>query len=174
MYEENDYGRSVAQESKDMGAKAKVNWLAVRTYYLAGHAVSECASKFQISTRQIERRKASEDWQQARKDNVAQASAQVSALASEELAQTLTDHISFADELMAIALAGREDLAVMPPGRSRIEARRAMIESAERAVKIAREVRGLKSGDSSSETEIDDRQFELVRRVIPAPHVATA
>ena len=73
-------------------------------------------------------------------------------------------HIEYADRLLLIAMQGEEDLAAMEPGRSRIEARKAMLEAADKAVRIAREVRGFKSGDASDQQETIEQPLLIEQR----------
>lgn len=143
-----------------MAGTPRANWLAIRTYYLAGHTYGECADKFGITKRQIERVASAEKWVQAKQRVAETAVEQFEDKYAQATAQQLFDsHVAYANRLMAMALDAEEDLRAIPPGRSRIEGRRAAIEAAERAVKLAREVRGLKIGQASDpdEEEHDSR-----------------
>jgi hypothetical protein len=140
--------------------KKRINWLAVRTYYLAGHQASECSKRYGVSVRQVQRRATEENWTDHRRANVAGATQDVVDELNRDTrtshAKTMLTHIEYADRLMQIAIDGEADLAVMDPGRSRIEARKALLEAAQRAVQIAREVRGFRTGDASEQDENND------------------
>jgi hypothetical protein len=156
--------------------KKRINWLAVRTYYLAGHQASECSKRYGVSVRQVQRRATEENWTDHRRANVAGATQDVVDELNRDTrtshAKTMLTHIEYADRLMQIAIDGESDLAAIDPGRSRMEARKLLLEAADKAVRIAREVRGFKSGDSSlgdNEDENDKAPIEIRKTIITRP-----
>ena len=146
------------------GGPKGINWLAVRTYYIAGHTAAECAAKFSVAKRTVEIRRKEEGWGEDHRSNLAQAKQNLAQLEVAEIAKTMLTHIEYADRLLLIAMQGEEDLAAMEPGRSRIEARKAMLEAADKAVRIAREVRGFKSGDASDQQETIEQPLLIEQR----------
>jgi hypothetical protein len=135
---------------------AKVNWLAVKSFFLAGHTHAECALRFGCTKRRVEQVASAEKWS-AQRANVAEvAQEQLNALSVEDTKDALESHRDFAARWMKLATDAEEDLKVMPAGRSRIEARRSAMETAERALKLHREVLGFKIGQSSDDEEVTD------------------
>lgn len=157
--------------------KQRVNWLAVRTYYIAGHSASQCSQRYGASARQIQRKAAEEGWSDQRKQNVASATQDVAAaldnVQQTAIATVMLTHIQYADRLMQIAIDGEGDLAAMSPGRSKLEARKALLETAERAVRIAREVRGFRTGEASEQNADNDAPsvpvFEIRKDIVHRP-----
>jgi hypothetical protein len=155
--------------------KKRINWLAVRTYYLNGHSAAECAERYKCSPRQVQRKATEENWADRRRENVAGATRDVADELNRDTrtshAKTMLTHIEYADRLLQIALDGEQDLASMDAGRSRMEARKLMLEACDKALRIAREVRGFKTGDSSEAEDDENAQapIEIRKTVINRP-----
>ncbi len=139
-----------------MANRLKANWLAVRAYYASGHDAAECAAKFGVSKRQVERHASEEGWKEERRSNVVDATLKLRKRAVEDIEQGLLDSQQFLAWAGNIVRQSEADLEEITNARSRIEARRAIVEMAERGIRMSRLVRGLRDGVPSAQSQDDD------------------
>lgn len=152
-----------------MGARPKVNWLAVRSYFSSGHSTIDCATKFHVSKRQIERHASDENWKNERRDNVIDATQKLKDRVAADLDDQFLDHEAFVKQTAELVAGFKQDLEELKPGRSRAEVRKIAVESAERLVRMSRLVRGVRDGEKSAKDEVDDKNLTIRRLIIPAP-----
>ena len=157
-----------------MPAKAKVNWLAVRTYYLTGRNINECAEKFEVSKRQIERRRSSEAWAQERRSVVVDASLKLAERVKADIEQEMSrqsavltvhqealDHEAFLGWAVKLIRDSEVDLASITDPRSKIESRKSVMDMVDRATRLSRLVRGIRDGDRSTVTDPDASALQV-------------
>ena len=148
-----------------MANRLKANWLAVRAYYASGHDATECAVKFGVSKRQVERHASDEGWKAERHSNVVDATLKLRERQIADTANEVLDHEKFLAWSTAIIKDSEHDLLEITSPRSRIEARRAITEMVERGLKMSRLVRGLRDGVPSVATEVNvtpGKTYEVV------------
>lgn len=158
------------------GGPRNVNWLAVRTYYFSAASITykQCSEKFGVSTRSIENRASNEDWKKERKRIFGQAEEQLRQTATDDARRGLSLHADLADELVAAVKAGLAELSDMNPGRNKAETLKTLAETADKAVRLSREVRGIRAGESSTGDDSGGDAYEYEWIEAPRPLEAQA
>jgi|GEM_PF-5309356 len=154
----------------------KPNWLAIRTYYFSASNISyeQCATKFGISSRSVESRGSREGWVDERKRIFGEAKTELRGKAKEDIARGLAQHADLADDLVAAVKTGLAELADMKPGRSKAETLKTLAETADKAVRLSRDVRGIRQGESSAGISTEGESFEYEWVIAPVPVEAQA
>lgn len=162
-------------EPKRGGPKG-INWLAVRTYFIAGHSVTECAQRFGVTREVVSRRASKEGWEAQRHANHTDARLTLDKLNTADRTDGLHDHQDIVGWLKRIVRDGEQDLAEIKNGRSRIEARKFLVDAVDKVIGMDRLVNGITSGQASvdTDTEGEGTSVRIVREIVPSPASALA
>ncbi len=151
-------------------ADGRPNWLAIRTYYFSAPTITyeQCSARFGVSSRSVESKGSKEGWVDERRRIFGQAQQQLRETSGEDAARGLTAHAELADDIVAAVKAGLRELADMKPGRSKAETLKTLAETADKAVRLSRDVRGIRQGEPSTEAT-EESALELRYTVHNAP-----
>lgn len=133
-----------------MAAHSSKTWLQIRTAYVVrGWSAQQCADEFGIDRATISRRASKEGWTQERHRTITEAQQHVTDTMVSATQDALVLHASIADQIAQAVSKGMDEWESMPPGRSKAETLRVYAEAADKAIRLGRDVRGIRPGQSS-------------------------
>jgi transposase len=158
------------------GGPKGINWLAVRTYFVEGHTIAECAKRFRVSRQVVSSRAAKENWRERLDANVTAANEQLNELDVEKKTEVLVRHATIADSLATAIEDGLKALLTDPKltSRNRAETIKVYVEAADKALRLGRDVRGIRVGQPSVQSNeadegivftIDEEALEQARQL---------
>jgi len=157
-----------------MAGDSRPNWLAIRTYYFSSSTITyeQCHQKFGVSSRSIESKGSKEGWVDERRRIFGEAQVQLRGTSVADAGAGLAQHADLADQLVAAVKTGLAELHEMKPGRSKAETLKTLAETADKAVRLSRDVRGIRQGEPSKETN-EETGLELRYTVHDADEAAS-
>lgn len=154
-----------------MAGKSTINWIAVRTAYVVkGWSAQTCADEFGVDVTTVKKRASAEGWTAERTRITTEGHHAVVEEMRAAVADTLANHVNLTDKVTKIIDKWiEEDVAASKPGRSRGEVIKVYMEAMNLALRLGREVRGIKPGEASEESTTEDNTVRIVREVVVAP-----
>ncbi len=152
-----------------MGRRTDIPWLAIRTYYISGNSIADCARKFQVSERQIYNKCNSENWRAALIENFRNARKTL----DDQLVLDRTDRLRKHHAILDLAYdaaceALKECTNPSLSGRNKAEATRAAIDAMQKWLLSSRAVEGVQQdAPSLPDDKDDDEGVRYVRSIDP-------